>query len=302
MGSALHAVDISPSFARKIPPCAHGTVLAPRRGMLSALSAPPADPDAAGASPRDHERLSPCSERPADLSAVERVHAARAGRIAAGSVGIAGVLLLPVVGLIDLPLGRTGHGDMVMILLATWPAMGLAWWYAQRASRHVARVAARAPQPTGDPARRLHDLSEAQERTSVSRPLMALSLLLPISLHGAVALMFALLTGTPDVVRSFDVWIALTIVVVGHAHLVLAWHGWDLADRLERVADEEIMAEADRSSRAAFWWTVGASAIPGGLLYLIPPIITFVTGAAFCNGLYRLVAARVYQERALLRG
>lgn len=266
----------------------------------------------AGAQLRYDEQLAGWNDRLSNLSAVERVHAARSGRIAAGSIGVAGALLVPVVGLLDLALHRVDQGDMVAVLLGIWPAMGLAWLLGRRVSRGRLSLAARAPEATGDPftdlarlgaerpARRLHDLAHAQERASVALPLMALSLLSPLSIHMALTMMFALVTGRLEAPASFAVWIGISILVVGHAHLVLAGFGWSFAKRLAGVRDADLLAEADRSSRRAFWWTVLASAIPSGVLYLIPPIVTAITGALFCGPIYRRVAASVLRERELL--
>lgn len=266
----------------------------------------------AGAQLRYDEQLAGWSDRLANLSAVARVHAARSGRIAAGSVGIAGAVLLPVVGLLDLALNRVETGDMVVVLLGTWPAMGLAWLLGQRASRRRLRLASRPPAPTGDPfadlaclgaerpARRLHDLAATQERASAALPLMALSLLLPLSIHATLMVMFSLLVGRLGALVTFDVWIGLSLVVVGHAHVVLAACGWRFAKRLHEVPDDHLLHEAHRSGKRAFWWTVLASAIPGALLYLIPPILTAVTGALFCAPMYRRLAVAVLRERKLL--
>lgn len=269
---------------------------------------------AAGAQLRYDDQLSRWSGRLTNLSAVECVHAARAGRIAAASVGIAGAALLPVVALVDLPLRRFGQGDLLFVCLAIWPAMGLAGWLGRRASRRSLRVAALAPAPSGDPfadlarlradrpARRLHDLAEAQERASVSLPLVALSLLMPLSIHTAGILLCALLAGRPAALLGFDAWIGVSLIVATHSHLLLAGFGRDFGRRLPALADDEVLDEADRASSSAVRWTIWSSALPGVLLFFIPPIVTAITAKLFCRTMYQRLAATVLRERALLRG
>ena len=111
----------------------------------------------------------------------------------------------------------------------------------------------------------------------------------------------ALVTGRSSGVSGIDAWIGLSMIVVGHAHLLLAWRARAFARGLAGVPDHELLWTADRAARSAYGWTVGVSALPGAVLFLIPPILTAITGALFCKPMYRRTAAAVLRERALLR-
>jgi UPF0716 family protein affecting phage T7 exclusion len=67
----------------------------------------------------------------------------------------------------------------------------------------------------------------------------------------------------------------LSAVIVGHAHLVLAWLSWRFAKRL--VAGDA--RPAHREAFGALGWTVLAAAVPGAIMLLLPPLLTAVTGA-----------------------
>ncbi len=262
---------------------------------------------------RYEELLSRWMASAASPSDVEQVHAERSARIAAGSVGILGVITLLVAAFLHLlVLQRPPEGLLFLILVATWASAWIAYRAAHRNAAVRARLVARAPDPTGDPwadlARlaalrphaSLHALTFAEERSSVSLPLIALSLLMPLSIHALLFTAFAVATGNAGSLGNYDIWILFCAAVVGHAHLALACFGRAFASNLASIPDDMLLSEAERRSRSAFWWTVGISAIPGGILYLLPPIFTALTGAIFCGAMFRRIAEKVFEERAKL--
>ncbi|MEP7123412.1 MAG: hypothetical protein ABJE95_20970 [Byssovorax sp.] len=246
----------------------------------------------------------------ASLSSAAEVHVRRSARIAAGTAGIVGMVVLLVAGVFSVGVLRVPpHGILSLILLATWGAVVIAYRRARRSAAARAAGAALAPAPSDDPwadlarlaalppGASLHALAASQERASASLPLIALSLLLPLSIHGALYASAVVATGQADSIGNYDYWIMLGVVAVGHAHLALAWFTRSFAKSLADIADHDLIPEAERRAGKAFWWTVGISAIPGAYLILIPPILVAVTGALFCKPMFRRIAAEVLRER-----
>jgi hypothetical protein len=269
--------------------------------------------DAAIARLRYDEQVARWDSTAASLSSAAEVHVARSGRIAAGWAGIVGTVTLLVVALLMfLILGLRPSGILGSILAAIWVAMAIAHRVARRGAAARAARAAVAPAPTDDPwadlaalaalppGAALHSLAASQERDSASLPLIALSLLLPLSIHGALFAVASVATGSLPALVGFDYWICFCAVVVGHAHIGLACFGRDFASRLATIRDEDLLGEAERRASKAYWWTVLIAAIPGAVLILLPPILTAVTGALFCGAMFRGIAMKILQERKLL--
>lgn len=266
--------------------------------------------DIAAAKIRYDEKVVRWNATAASLSSAAEVHTLRSARIAAGSVGIIGVVVLAVAAAVSiLVLHTTPKGGLSLILLATWVAVVIAYQLARRRAAARAARAARAPAPSDDPwadlarlaalppGASLHALAASQERASASLPLVALSLLLPLSIHGFLYASAVVATCHAEVIGNYDFWILLTMIGVGHAHLALAWFARSFAKSLASIPDHEVIAEAERRASRAFWWTVGISAIPGAYLVCIPPILVAVTGAIFCKPMFRRIAAEVLLER-----
>jgi hypothetical protein len=130
------------------------------------------------------------------------------------------------------------------------------------------------------------------ERSSVALPLMAMAMLAPLSLHLAIAAPF---TG----LRTFNAWIALSLVIVGHAHLVTAWQAWKFARTLHGLDKDELRVPR-RDGWRALWVTFGWSFFPGAILLLIPPILVLVTGLVVIPFTWASMQRRVGLERRLL--
>ena len=266
--------------------------------------------DAAVARLQYEEQAASWNATAASLSSAAEVHVIRSGRIAAGIAGIAGAAAVVVFGVVDT--GMLGHrptGCLSLLLLGTWVAIVIAYHAGRRRAGSRAARAAFAPSATDDPwadlarlaasppGESLRALAASQERTSAALPLIALSLLLPLSFQGVLFLIGAVCTGNAASLAIYDGWICLSAAVVGHAHIAMACFGAAFARKLATLPDEELVSEAERRARKAFWWTVGISALPGVYLVVIPPILVAVTGVLFCKSMFRRIAQEILLER-----
>lgn len=129
----------------------------------------------------------------------------------------------------------------------------------------------------------------ASERNALVLPLVAVSLIAPLSIHGAISTLLGCGPGH----LTFDDWVVASLVIVGHAHVVLAV----LAGRdAVRMADDR----AGVSAKRVLLWTSVTAGIPGVLLYGIPPILTAITGALLIPTMYAWARRTLTSERALL--
>jgi hypothetical protein len=235
---------------------------------------------------------------------VSRVLAARTGRVWAGAAGIGGAVLMALCAAASAFVPRVVHVSPTSVLLASWPMMGAAYVIGRLAGERRQRAAA-LPPATGDVHADLARLERAVraapiralavriERASTGLPMVAVGLLAPLTLHAA----FRVLIGVgPDL----DEWIRLSLVLVGHAHLVLAYLLWRLATKACGLAVAELRREGRRARWPILGLTVLASALPGALLFLIPPALTAVTGVAFIPLLTRIMLDKLGAERWIL--
>lgn len=249
------------------------------------------------------ERLNLDDEK---VARAARVHARRTGRIWAGVTGI--VAMAAVAGSI-LYAGLIAPGQYpypgvpTLLLLAAWPAMGAAYllgkaWSTWSTGRDRA-VLRETENAQADLVRleagwrRVDDVRERadlKERGSVQLPLIALAFLCPLTLHWMIA--------TPlSVGHDFDKWIMLSLVLVGHAHLVLAYQAARFARNALNMSAVEVEQTRSKKQWAAFGWTVVASALPGALFFLIPPIITAATGLIVAPLMFHSAARWIVDER-----
>jgi hypothetical protein len=257
-----------------------------------------------------------------DAAARRRLYAARVGR-SAGGAAMAATLLVggPLLGLLDRPVYL--HGTLLtMVLLSSWGVGLVAWQLARclagwRFDRWLAAMPevldawAADPDPcralawldvTPSPARAVHRRIDRWQTAALALPMVACSLAAPLTLHYLVVLVFdaigALSPGygsTFSEVRSFDGWIAISAVVVGHAHLVLAGHAVLFARRLRRLPAGA--APPEGAGWGALMWAVVASAVPSAIFVLIPPALTFVTGLVFVPLMYGAASRTFVRER-----
>lgn len=130
----------------------------------------------------------------------------------------------------------------------------------------------------------------AAERNALVLPLVAVSLVGPLTLHGVVASLLGCGPGH----LTFDDWVLISLLVVGHAHVVLAvLAGRDGA----RLADGQKV-----SARRTLLWTAVTAGVPGVLLYAIPPVLTALTGAVLIPTMYAWARRTLAVERRMAAG
>jgi len=231
------------------------------------------------------------------------LHCRRTARAWAGGVGLAGALML--VGTIIFKADLAAH-----VLLASWGMMGVAYLVGWRVAgprlwRRLTRrfrlsndaFADLSTLERGGPREYAVRLVRKLERPALALPLATLCLLAPLSLHLVVATLFLHCS-----VSEFSRWCVVSAVVVGHAHITLLIFSLVHVKRLRAMLDQ---GQAHRISgvRSGMWaltWTSVVGAIPGGLLYLIPPILVFLTGLLFVPLAFCWAAARAASERQLV--
>jgi hypothetical protein len=129
---------------------------------------------------------------------------------------------------------------------------------------------------------------------SLALPLVGASFLLPLTIHAVVGAVIGV-----DVYGS-DGWVVVSLVIVGHAHLVLVAlagrAGWRMGT--SSATGGTIVTS---SPWRALAWTTAAAAVPGIAFYAIPPVVTFATGLAFVPAMYALAHSIAVHEGDLLR-
>lgn len=256
--------------------------------------------DAEGAALRHADLLARRARVDRALADARRAHGRRVARIAAGVTGVAGAAILAGTTAASVAHAHVEQGTLTAILLGTWPIVGLAYLagrvdWRRRAEEPIARVTrgrdlhaeiARLEQEV--PVALERERARRLERASVALPLVAAALLGPLTLHAIVYVLVCRAW-----LWSFDGWIALSLAIVGHAHLVLAWMS-------HRFAKGVSAATWRKDAWRAYGYTVLASAIPGLVLFLIPPILTAITGLLVIPLAFRTAAVAVEAERRLL--
>lgn len=258
-----------------------------------------------GARLRHAELCTRHSAEQGDLAAADAVRGRRVARVAAAAVGALGVaaLVATVIGRAVAGLGLDG-GAVTPVLLGAWPAMGVAYVVGRvDAWGRVAALGERL-RPEADIFARIARLERRRpveeararaarlEQVSVALPLVALSLLAPLTVHFTVSALLGL--------RNFDVWIVLSLAIVGHAHLVLAWLSTRYARFLRTSDSDTVRRTWLRHATRVLGFTVLASAIPGVIFVLLPPIITAMTGLVVILPAFRAAACKIVAERVLL--
>ena len=244
---------------------------------------------------------------------VELVHRRRLARAAAGATGVAAVVALvslELVTFIDRHDAVEG-GLATSILVLGWAAAAAVYLVVRLAAHARLRaVIARALRPSGDMERDLERLerlapdapariaADRLERASVALPLMGLALLAPLTIHWLVYVVANL--GDLSHTHHFDEWIAMSLVIVGHAHLVLAFLAYRFATKLRRSAAADPAAAPGKHGWIALAFTTLAGAVPGIVLFAIPPVLVAVTGLVFVPLGFYAVGRRALAERGPL--
>lgn len=247
--------------------------------------------------------------RRAEASTGARIYRQRLARAVAGIVGaVCGVTVLVVSGL-SLRGQDARKAENVTILCAALIAVAAAYLVARLDAgarlrrglrsligltrdpdRDLARLEQVEPGAfVGDEARRLLSLS-------IAAPMAAIALLGPLTLHFIVGGLPVLLAN--EGLAPFGEWMAFSAVVVGHAHLVLAFVSWRFTRRLVRSQSGPFVREGFK----ALGWTVLAAAIPGALLLMLPPLLTAATGLAVVLPTFWWAHRAAAREHAELSG
>lgn len=135
--------------------------------------------------------------------------------------------------------------------------------------------------------------AQKYSRQSLALPLFAIPLLLPLSLHYCVSVII----GAAD---GFYVWLGLSMVIVGHAHLALSFFGLYHSGRM--VKDRELYKSKGigRSPGILAWaLAILVAAIPGVIFYGLPPFIVGLSGF-FIPLMYKHVDQAWEAEEAVL--
>ncbi len=246
------------------------------------------------------------------------VYTRRFARTVAGAVGTTGAILVflaTVIGLLTEGsfFGRAHfEGKLTLGLLACWPAALIAYVFARTAASHAMRRAlARPLERRGDA---VHDLARLEtsrpafileraatrlEGWSAAFPLTMLSFLMPLTLHFVVGHFLGRGDGGLSA-KSYDEWIGMSVAIVGHAHLVLAICALVYGLKLARRESALIASGVSKDWLKAFGFTILAGAVPGALLFLVPPIVVALTGIVFIPAMYIFMGRRIVSERRLL--
>ena len=116
--------------------------------------------------------------------------------------------------------------------------------------------------------------TKALERLSIAMPLVALSLLAPLTIHMIVSLLFV---SAPGWSSGFSVWILGSFIMVGHCHLLLAWLSWRYCSRVSSATVEEFTLLSGCGWRA-FGYVVASSFLSGIFLGFFFPVLMLVVG------------------------
>ncbi|HEY3817026.1 MAG TPA: hypothetical protein VGL81_07645 [Polyangiaceae bacterium] len=237
-----------------------------------------------------------------------RVAARRIGRAVGGGVGLCTAVAALAIGVVGFALdGKLGISTWLLFL--AWPAALVSGVLARLVARPLLSLGEGGIAMSGnpsvdlvrlestDPLRRACDLAMSWERSSAALPMAALSLLAPLSIHGAIWWIHAQPGPMAD---DFGIWIAVSMVIVGHAHIALLVCAVRWAYRLRSVETVQLRADLGRAWGSALLVSAGVACIPGIVLLAIPPILVLVTGLAFVPLMYHCTAGAVARERLAL--
>jgi hypothetical protein len=249
------------------------------------------------------------------VDVARRIASRRIGRAVGGSVGVA----MAVASFASALLGLLGDGSAgperiaaTELLFLACPAALVAGALARLLARPLLSLGGRvamsgnpsvdlARLETADPLREACDLAMSWERKSAALPLAAVSLFAPLCIHGFVWFVVS----TPSSAFSsgmndFGTWIALSAIIVGHAHLALLVCAVRWACKLRSVETGALRVGLGRAWGTALLVSGGIACLPGIALIAIPPILVLVTGLTFVPLMYHWTARTIQRERMAL--
>jgi hypothetical protein len=257
--------------------------------------------------------------------AVAGVFAARRGRVVGGVAGVvfgtlvflSGAVASSSVEVIDLPSESCRAVPTYLLAGSGVTALAIAAMVRRAARRHARSALRREPVLTGegaedigrieraDPLGDLHVRTTALEATSVAFPLVAVALLAPLTIHGVVAL--GINAFNPRSLDDFGVWIGLSALFVGLAHLTLVVRMVQWARSLRGRETGALRKGIHAEWGLTLLITAVAGFVPAvffaqdaEVLSLIPPGLVLVTGATFLPFAYVATARRLERERTVL--
>ena len=138
----------------------------------------------------------------------------------------------------------------------------------------------------------LTTLGQRLERVSVLLPLVAASLLGPLTIHRLI--LFEMKS------HDFAEWVGGSAIIVGHCHIALAIHAVIFANKLRSSTFPRLLGRT--SGWSAYWLAVVLALIPSFFLLGIPVVLVAATGILFVPWMYRAAGSKVETERELLSG
>ncbi len=266
------------------------------------------------------ERLAVLQEHRArdafQVGVARRVAVRRMGRAWGGAFALAVAVLAFAAGLLALPAKYDTDRwlrELATLLLFAAPVVGLVVLVC---GRLLARVwltwRLDAPVPLSgdatvdlarieaiDPLRASREVAMRWERASIALPLAAVAMLAPLTLHGLVwgVLSWPAMSSSSSPLSDYGEWIALSALVVGHAHLAVLIGSVRWALRLRGTPTVRVRLDLHKHWGATLLVAMGVACVPGIVLLGIPPLLVGVTGLAFLPAAYGLAARAVVNER-----
>jgi hypothetical protein len=201
-----------------------------------------------------------------------------------------------------------GRSHSTQIMAVSWGgvavvycvARGMAWWHLRRLGKKIYRSTEDvfeeiARLETGGLTHFAVKRASYYEVSSFAWLLVVFSLLAPLTLHLLFSLAF--LSVGPS---SFNGWIRISLLVVGHSHLVLLVLSILHIIQTKRELDRGIRCRGSSRGFKALLWTTLASALPGIVLFCIPPALVFLTGIIFVPWIFSWAHNRMVEERRIL--
>lgn len=259
---------------------------------------------------------------------IDDVVSARMARLVGGLVGLVGLLLLVPV-FLALPRPDGGSSFVSVWFLGTIVAALASTFVFRRAHAVLQKVRARraARQRPHEAAEllRAHDLPaieawnpwprvssrlSALEAPSLVVPLVFASFVMPLLAHALLYLPLAVAMGAYEPLTGFSSWIAVSAVVVGHAHAALAICAGRYGAKIARAATTELTDEerirqqtgATRDWVKTLWIAVGVASVPGVVLLAVPTILAIVTGLAVIPLMFGVAKRTLLHERMITDG
>jgi hypothetical protein len=258
-----------------------------------------------------------CEQREQEVAAVDvarRVVIHRIGRAFGGGAGVLLGVTAFLVALVSFlpPEGDRGGAHMVstVLLLGAWPVALIVGALARVVARARLFPGARvllSGNPAADlarleashPLRQVRALATSWERAGAALPLAALSLVAPLTIHFLVWALVLVVSGGASVAAlgDFGEWIALSALIVGHAHIALLVCATRWVYRLRARETAELGHEMNHSWGMALLVAGGVACLPGLVLLAIPPVLVLGTGVLFAPLMYRTTLRTMERER-----